>query len=464
MAKQQHASGGSPLSLPPDHAEPDPAYRAVLDWVWSFSARPRSPDEIVGQRAVKLDRMRALLAALDDPQRVFESLLVAGTKGKGSTVAMLAACLHRGGLRTGRYTSPHLVNWRERTWVDGEPISPAEVLALADRLRGAVGRLPVELGQPTTFEVGTAFTLAHFAQRNVQVAVLECGVGGRYDATNVVEPLVSVITPISYDHTATLGSTLSSIANHKAGILRPRQPAVLGRQPDEARQVVQRIARELHAPLDEIGREWRWSEKDGDDLIESRHSDAPPLRTHVGLLGAHQRDNAAAAVAALYWLRKARSDLAPSHEAVQAGLSSVQWPGRLQVLSSNPLLILDGAHNAFSAQVLRDALRQGFRFERLLLVLGLSEGKDAHGVLSALAPRASRLYFTRSHHERSADPRMLAELAYRDVPDAHPAVYDELVSAVQAAVRDARPGDAVLVTGSLFLVGEALVWWQNSRR
>ncbi len=408
--------------------------------------------------------MRALLSALDDPQQAFESLLVAGTKGKGSTVAMLAACLHSGGLRTGRYTSPHLINWRERTWVDGEPISPAEVLALAERVRSAVGRLPGELGQPTTFEVGTAFTFAHFAQRSVQVAVLECGVGGRYDATNVVEPLVSAITPISYDHTATLGSTLGSIANHKAGVLRPRRPAVLGRQPDEARQVVQRIAHELGAPLDEIGREWRWSVEDGEDVIESSHADAPPLRTHVSLLGAHQRDNAATAVASLYQLGRVHPGLALPREAVQSGLASVQWPGRLQVLSRNPLLILDGAHNAFSAQVLSDALRASFIFRRLLLVLGLSEGKDAHGVLSALAPRAARVYFTRSHHERSADPRVLAELARHDVPDTQTAVYDEPVRAVEAALHDARPGDAVLVTGSLFLVGEALVWWNNSRR
>ncbi|HYW87274.1 MAG TPA: Mur ligase family protein, partial [Chloroflexota bacterium] len=287
-AEKPAAAADREYSLPPDSAEPDPAYRAILDWVWSFSARPRTADEIVGQRAVKLDRMRALLRALDDPQRRFESLLVAGTKGKGSTVAMLAACLHEGGVRTGRYTSPHLVNWRERTWVDGAPISTADVLALAEQVRAAVARLPAELGQPTTFEVGTAFAFLEFARRHVQVAVLECGVGGRYDATNVVEPLVSAITPISYDHTATLGSTLSAIADHKAGVLRHGQPGILGRQPDEARQVVERVARDLGTPLEALGREWRWATiADGSDVIESTHADAAPIRTHVELLGAH---------------------------------------------------------------------------------------------------------------------------------------------------------------------------------
>jgi dihydrofolate synthase/folylpolyglutamate synthase len=451
-------------SLPPDGAEPDPAYRAVLEWVWSFSARPRLPDEIVGQRAVKLDRMRALLAALDDPQRTFESLLVAGTKGKGSTVAMLAACLFDGSVRTGRYTSPHLVNWRERAWVDGAPISTAEVLALEAPVRAAVARLPASLGQPTTFEVGTAFAFAHFARRQVQVAVLECGVGGRLDATNVVEPLVSVVTPISYDHTATLGSTHASIADHKAGVLRPGRPAILGRQPAEARLVVERVAAELQAPLDEVGRDWQWSDDDGQTLISSTHPDHTPLRARVGLLGAHQRDNAAAAVGALYWLRRSRADLAPSARAIQDGLAKVQWPGRLQVLGREPLLILDGAHNAFSAQVLSEALQQGFSYDRLHLVLGLSEGKDAHGVLAALAPRAAHVYLTRSHHERSADPRALAEMTRADVPDAVVEVHDDLPSALAAALRDARSGDAVLVTGSLFLVGEALVWWNSSPR
>jgi dihydrofolate synthase / folylpolyglutamate synthase len=465
VAEKPAAAADREYSLPPDSGEPDPAYRAILDWVWSFSARPRTPDEIVGQRAVKLDRMRALLRALDDPQRRFESLLVAGTKGKGSTVAMLAACLHEGGVRTGRYTSPHLVNWRERTWVDGAPISTAEVLALAEQVRAAVVSLPAELGQPTTFEVGTAFAFLEFARRHVQVAVVECGVGGRYDATNVVEPLVSAITPISYDHTATLGSTLSAIADHKAGVLRHGQPGILGRQPDEARQVVERVARDLGTPLEALGREWRWATiADGSDVIESTHADAAPIRTHVELLGAHQRDNAATAVAVLYWLRRLRPELAPPRAAIEAGLAHVHWPGRMQVLRRSPLLILDGAHNAFSAQVLGGAVSAGFKFQRLLLVLGLSEGKDAHGVLAALAPRATRAYFTRSHHERSADPRTLAELARADVPDTPTEVHQDLASALGAALAEAGPADAVLVTGSLFLVGEALVWWNRSQQ
>ncbi|MCA1644942.1 MAG: hypothetical protein LC797_05530 [Chloroflexi bacterium] len=261
VAKQQRASVGSSWSLPPDALEPDQTYRAVLDWVWSFSARQRSVTEMATQRAIKLGRMQALLGALGHPERRFASVLVSGTKGKGSTVAMLSACLQAAGLRTGRYTSPHLVNWRERTCIDGQPIGVADVIALAKPIRHAVERLPAAVGEPTTFEVGTAFTFLYFAQAGLDLATVEVGTGGRFDATNLLDPLVSVITPISYDHIPTLGETLSAIAWHKAGILRHARPGIIAPQQDEARLVIEREASALDAPLEAVGREWRWSER-----------------------------------------------------------------------------------------------------------------------------------------------------------------------------------------------------------
>jgi len=461
-----HAAADRAVSLPPDFAEPDPNYRAVLDWVWSFSARPRTPDQVIAQRSVKLARMAALLHTLGDPQDAVPSVLVAGTKGKGSTVAMVAACLRAAGVRTGRYTSPHLVNWRERTCIDGQPITTDQVLDLAEAVRRAVDLLPDELGQPTTFEVGTAFAWLHFARARVAVAVMEVGVGGRYDATNVVEPLVSVIAPISYDHTPTLGYTLTAIAEHKAGILRPGRPGVLAPQPAEARATVERIAREIGTPLDEIGRDWQWSASSarGPTRIESTRGDFLPLETNVGLLGDHQRDNATTAVATLHALGRVARALAASREAMQTGLRDVDWPGRLQVLQTRPLVVLDGAHNAFSAEVLERAIEQDFEFKRLLLVLGLTVGKDAQGVLHALAPRATHLFLTRSRHERSADPAELAILARQLQPAVTVQVDRSLDEALQAALNAAEPDDLVLVTGSLFLVGEALVWWRTSPR
>jgi dihydrofolate synthase/folylpolyglutamate synthase len=415
--------------------------------------------------------MHALLAALDHPEREFPSLLVAGTKGKGSTVAMLSGCLQAQGLRTGRYTSPHLVNWRERTCVDAQPIGTDSVVALAETIRRAVEGLAPALGQPTTFEVGTAFAFVYFARgAEIDLAVVEVGTGGRFDATNLLEPLVSVISPISLDHTPTLGGTLSEIAWHKAGILRAGRPGVLAPQVDEARLAVEREAQSIGAPLEEVGREWAWSGPltAADPIhIASTHADFETLVTRVGLLGDHQRDNATTAVAALHALGTVAPGFKVSRGAMQSGLADVDWPGRLQVLSERPLLVLDGAHNAASAEVLRRAVDSAFTFKRLLVVLGLSEGKDARGVVDALLSSASReqaVYLTRSHHERSAAPADLEPLVRAVAPQAEVSAYADLQTAIQAALSAARGDDLVLVTGSLFLVGEALVWWRRSPR
>jgi dihydrofolate synthase / folylpolyglutamate synthase len=444
-----------------DEAEPDPNYRATLAWVWSFSARQRSADEMAAQRAVKLERMQALLERLGHPEQRFPSVLVAGTKGKGSTVAMLSACFQAAGFHTGRYTSPHLVNWRERVCVDAEPFSTDEVIALSKPIHRAVESLPRELGTPTTFEVGTAFAFLHFARQPVDLAVVEVGTGGRLDATNVLSPSASVITPISYDHTLTLGSTLTSIAAHKAGILRQRRPAILAPQADEARRVIEAEAERLGASLDEVGRDWRWFPESEGIRVESSHPDFEPLRTHVGLLGDHQRDNATVTVATLHAVKSGFNVPRP---AIESGLRNVEWPGRLQVLSERPLVVLDGAHNAASAEVVQRALATVFEFDRLIIVIGLSEGKDALGVLNPLAPRADRLLLTRSKHERSADPEPLAALAQTVAPGAQTVVFRDAANAFDAALAEARPGDMVLITGSLFLVGEALAWWHRSPR
>lgn len=456
---------GSYLSLPADEAETDPNYRSTLEWIWSFSARLRSPRDMAAQRAVKLERMWALLGALGHPQERFPSLLVAGTKGKGSTVAMLSACLRAAGYRTGRYTSPHLLNWRERTWVDGSAISTDEVLALVEPIKMANERLSPRLGPLTTFEVGTAFALLHFARKNVDVAVLEVGTGGRFDATNLVEPHVSAIAPVSYDHTQTLGSTLTSIAWHKAGIMRPGRPAVSAPQPTEARVLIETEAKLIGAHLEEVGREWRWSPSPAEAAtgvrIEATHDDFAPLDLDIGLLGDHQRDNATTAVATLHAIRR-QFPVEPSE--IVSALKNVDWPGRLQVLSRDPLLVLDGAHNRTSADVVQHALRRVFDFDRLLLVVGLTEGKDAMGVLSSLAPPSDEVFLTRSHHERSASPAQLASVVRSVAPHAHVATYADASGALEAALRDARPRDLVLVTGSLFLVGEALEWRRRSSR
>ena len=290
------------------------------------------------------------------------------------------------------------------------------------------------------------------------MAVVEVGTGGRFDATNLLEPLVSAISPISYDHTPTLGDTLTQIAWHKAGILRPGRPGISAPQVEEARRTIEHEARKLGTHLEEVGREWRWARTDADIRITSTHADFAPLEITVSLLGDHQRDNATATVAALEALGRAHPALMCSRAAIASGLRAVEWPGRLQVLAEQPLVVLDGAHNAASANVLHTAIEANFHFERLHLVLGLSAGKDARGVLEALAPRADALYLTRSAHERAATTHDLATLA----PGTHAHEFEHAADALDAALSQAAPQDLVLVTGSLFLVGETLVWWRRS--
>jgi dihydrofolate synthase / folylpolyglutamate synthase len=444
--------------LPPDRAEPDPAYREVLAWVWSLSSGQRSAQRQQELRQTKLARVRALLARLGDPHRRFASVLVAGTKGKGSTVAMIAAALQAAGVATGRYTSPHLVNWRERAAVAGAPIRPEEVVALAPEVRAAVASLPSELGQANTFEVGTLFAFLHFARRGVAAAVVEVGVGGRFDATNVLDPLVSVVTPISLDHTQTLGPTLGEIAWHKAGVLRPGRVGVVGPQPPEALRALEAEAAKVGARLERVGRDWSWEPVGDADFLVHGQQDGPSLRLRIPLLGDHQRDNATAAVAALRALGRERPDLAAAPAAIQAGLGHVDWPGRLQVLRRAPWLVVDGAQNAGSAAVLRRAIEAGFTHRRLWLVLGVSAGKDVDGIVRALGPLASRVVATRSAHERAEQPESLAAAVRRATPAAWVEVAPTLGAALDRSLREAGPDDLVLVTGSLFLVGEALVW------
>jgi dihydrofolate synthase/folylpolyglutamate synthase len=353
------------------------------------------------------------------------------------------------------------VNWRERTTIDDEPIGTDQVIALADPIRRAVENLAPSMGPPTTFEVGTLYAFLHFAQGAVDVAVVEVGTGGRLDATNLLEPEVSVITPISYDHTQTLGETLSEIAWHKAGILRAGRPGILAPQPNEARLAVEREAAAIGAPLEEVGKLWWWTAQGDGIRIESAHADWVPLDTPVGLLGDHQRDNATTSVAALHAVG---SRFKVSREALRAGLARVEWPGRLQVLSKQPLLVLDGAHNAASATVLHKAIEANFEFDRLLVVVGLSAGKDAVGVLEALVPDAYAVYLTRSQHERAAAPAELEPLVRSRAPGARVSVAHDLPGALEGALAEAASHDLVLVTGSVFLVGEALAWWRRSPR
>jgi dihydrofolate synthase/folylpolyglutamate synthase len=431
-----------------------PDYQAALDYIYSFinyeSKMPPSPQHA----RFNLDRMRWLLAQLGNPQTRFPSVVVAGTKGKGSTCAMLEAILRAAGYRTGLFTSPHLHSWRERIQIERCLIPQAEVVAYVEQLKPVVARLN-DLGQPTVFELTTALALRYFADRQIDVAVLEIGMGGRYDTVNVVTPLVSVITPISFDHMAVLGSTLTEIAAAKAGIIKPQVPVVVAPQMPEALTVIHAEAAAQQAPIFQV------ASTGLRPLLPDAVPEPPPLpypipvqAAAVGLGGVYQLDNARTAVGAALLLR--RQGMPIDDAALAEGLRSAQWPGRFEILARQPTIVVDGAMNGASAQRLRESLA-ALPHRRLILVLGTSRDKDIAAIARELVPTAAAVVLTRSYHPRSAPLEMLAEHVrpLLRAPDCPLVLTDDIPPAIEAARRLAGPDDLLCLTGSLFVVAAA---------
>lgn len=414
-------------------------------------------------RALDLERMRSLLAALGNPHERYKTIHVAGTKGKGSTAAMIDACLRQLDLRVGLFTSPHLTTFRERMRVNGELISREDVADLAQRVKLAAEHIP----GVTTFEAVTAIGFLHFARQDVDWAVIEAGLGGRLDATNVITPQVSVITSLSLDHTRWLGNTLAEIATEKAGIIKPGVPVVSQQQTLQAAAVIERIAHERNAPLAMLGRHWRWTpglttlEKqtfEVKQVARVRSNERPFVNDLEGwyeitLLGKHQCENATTAIATLDVLRNAGS-IDISARAIRDGLRLTFWPGRFEILRADPPLILDGAHNVDSVNKLAMTLAEVFPGRRWTFVFGCYKDKDADGMLKALAGRATRWIMTRPGNSRAmgVDTLMDAAKARNLRAVAFPQVKDAIDSVAKAT-------EAVCVTGSVALVGEARAAW-----
>jgi dihydrofolate synthase/folylpolyglutamate synthase len=444
----------------PDAASAEPAYQAALDFLLHLSRRPHAR---AAERTHKVERTRRLLGLLGEPQRRFESILVAGTKGKGSTTAMLAALLGAAGRRVGRFTSPHLVSFRERIWADGQFLPSAELVAGVARLAPCVAELERRwpaLGPVTTFEAALALACDYFARQGCAVAVVEVGIGGTHDATNALEPRVSLITAISEDHRDVLGPTLADIAAAKAGILRPGRPAFSAPQVPAAAAVLAARARELATPLAWVGREWHWAPL-GTPAASAPFAVRGPAvaydRLVVPLLGRYQRDNATLAIAGAHALLGGA--LAPA--VVAAGLRAVAWPGRAQLVPGAPPLLLDGAHNAASAAALRQTLDECFPAPARVLVLACGADKDHAGIVRALAPAVRAAVATEVPHERALPAAALAALLRAAGVPAQ--VVAEPATAVATAARLAGAAGLVVVTGSLFLVGAVLAWLTDSR-
>jgi len=380
-----------------------------------------------------LENTFKLAALAGNPQEKLRFIHVAGTNGKGSTCAMLESIYRAAGLRTGLFTSPHLVSFRERIQIGRQLIPEKEVVRLVDKLQLLMTNfLPDH--HPTFFEVVTVMALDFFAAHACDIVIWETGLGGRLDATNIVAPLASVITNIGLDHQQWLGDTLEKIAFEKAGIIKPGIPAVTARDEPEGLAVIEKTAREKNAPLTIVR----------DERLPAELADA------VALPGEHQKRNAALALATVEILQK---PIPVSKSQIIAGLKNVQWPGRLQLIEKGEKrILLDGAHNVAGAKALRDTLQKNFLAGKKTLVLGILEDKDWRQICETLAPLAENILAVRVSSSRTADASKLAEACRAANPSANVSICHSLNEAWQKAPAN----HLIVVTGSLYLVGEAL--------
>jgi dihydrofolate synthase/folylpolyglutamate synthase len=412
-----------------------------------------------------LDAEVALLERMGRPERRFGAIHVAGTNGKGSVCAMLEAILRQTGLTVGLYTSPHLVRFNERIRVNGACIDDAELAGLFDVMEAHAEAVKASLDgrEVTFFEFTTALAFEHFRRKGVQVAVVEVGMGGRLDATNVVLPLVSTITRIGLEHTVYLGKTLEAIAGEKAGIVKPGRPVVWGANAEGARRVFENTARERGAPWSDAAesvtvRRVSQSLSGQKVAITSGNTDYGTMT--LALLGKHQLENVALAVATIETLA-AYSPLKAPFELVRRGLEAARWPGRLQVLAERPPVILDGAHNPDGARVLAVALRELLKKRKVGLIWGMCDDKDALGFVKALGGSVQRCWTVPIATERSQAPAKLALLARGEGWTV------EEESTLAGALAKAKAwaeanGGAVCIAGSLFLAGEVLEKWKEA--
>ncbi len=423
-------------------------------------------------------RMEALLEHLGNPQHAVPVVHITGTNGKGSTTALVASILKQAGYRVGAYFSPYVFNFRERILINGEPISEALLAEGVERCRPLIERLrDTEYGQVTEFELKTALAFWAYAQTGMDIAVMEVGLGGRLDATNVITPEVSVLVSVGLDHTDRLGPTHRDIAYEKAKIFKRGRPAVSGVLHSEARAMVQSVAQAQEVPLLEVvplGAQSSPSVQGTDRSLPHStlyyapltsaqdsgvrvHHEGITLDLYPQLLGNHQRHNTACAVGAVLCLRE-RGYSIPD-QAIQQGVAEARLPGRLQVVQKNPLVVLDGAHNPDAAEALAQALPRIFRYERLVMVFGMLRPHDPESVLRHLLPLCDTVLFTQAPSERAYPPQALWECAHKWTAYTHSPLpkameaYLNPQDAFHHALQLAGKNDMVLVTGSFYLVG-----------
>lgn len=434
---------------------PDTDYQRALDYIYSFIdyervPRPRDPVHY------DLRRMDELLGRLGNPHLKARTVHIAGTKGKGSVAAMIASVLTASGYTTGLFTSPHLHVFNERIRVDDRLISEEELVAIVEKVKPAVTAVneKATYGRITTFELTTALGFVFFEIKGADFQVIEVGLGGRLDATNIVRPEVCVITSISRDHTEVLGEDLAGIAAEKAGIIKSDSPVVTAPQVGEVDAVIEKVCQSTGSKLVRVGSDVTWQSPGFDSGRQALRVTGRlgNYDVSIPLLGQHQLINAAVAVAALEVLAEKGYSISPENIAV--GLEKVNWPGRLQVLNRRPLVVVDGAHNPESARLLKQSLEQYFDFEKAILILGLSADKDIAGIVGELLPLFDEVIATHSIHPRAlATAPILAEFSRRGLEIKETA---DISIALPLALDMAGDKDLICVTGSLFVVAGAI--------
>lgn len=436
--------------------EENTAYQEALDYLYSFVDYSLTRNLRYSPEKFDLGRMVTFLDLLGNPHQRYPCIHVAGTKGKGSSAAMIAAALRAAGYRVGLYTSPHLQEYTERIQVNGQFITPEDLAGLVADVKPSVAQIE----RLTTFEITTAVGFLYFARQKVDVAVVEVGLGGRLDATNVIDPRVSVITALSMDHMNVLGDTLAKIAYEKAGIIKPGRPVVLASQHEEARKVVEEVAQQRGSRLVEIGVDYQYapvSHDLGGQTFQVWKAGEQPVELRIPLLGLHQIENAANAYAALQLINE--QGLAVTEDAIRAGFSNVSWPGRFELLNRDPLLVVDSAHNRDSAWRLRQAIDDYFTGRPVVLIFGASEDKDIEGMFDELMPRVDTLIATQSVHPRAMEAARLVELAQRYGKAAEAVVPVE--KALETALARTGSNGVVLAAGSLFIAAAVREAWRK---
>jgi dihydrofolate synthase/folylpolyglutamate synthase len=433
-------------------------YQEALDYIYSFVDFSRTHQENLSPENFDLSRMVHFMDLLGSPQDKFPSLHIAGSKGKGSVSAFCASVLEKAGYQVGLYTSPHLKDFEERIQINQKPMPREVLVSYVDEIKPVVSKVP----GLTTFEIMTGLGFLYFAREDVDIGVIEVGLGGRLDATNIITPQVSVITSLYLDHTSILGDTIEEIAFEKGGIIKDGVPVISAPQVEKAISIIREIAQKKGAREVEVGRDYSYrsisQSLEGQEFEITRSRDQHQLVLRIPLLGEVQAINAVTAYAALNLVRE--QGMAVDDEDIRRGFKEVNWPARFEVLQKQPPVIVDSAHNPASISKLRETIDEFFPDHELILIFGISEDKQLSGMLEEILPRTATLITTQADHPRAMDPEELARKANG---------YDCRIEVVPVAKNALKRGlslmgenSVLLVAGSVFVAASARIAWFES--